>query len=364
MVADTAPLVPWVEVLGVLGLGAIVCANCLATARLVVAPQPRRVVIYTLIVLVIAALGALRARLVDAAGHVTLGVTVVQEQAPRDRENASRKAMLRERVAAALAATGGRLLLLPENALYDDALGDSDVLSPAELAMELGKVTYGARVALAGVQFGLPRRDGLEPYRASVCAVDARGVTGVRDKRYGAPIGEEAPFSGIPMLAELGRYLTGRTDFAEIVDGRGDLELAPDLRAAVCLCFEHMFPDIWVARPIAGEIDVMVCVSNVSWFGYSTIERAQSRAGRRLLAIQERRPLLYVANGGSEWFDALGRLHDVTAPESEWVEWQITIPDRGSATWPSLRWVRALVLPTLLVAALVGMLWSRFTFSS
>jgi hypothetical protein len=54
----------------------------------------------------------------------------------------------------------------------------------------------------------------------------------------------------------------------------------------------------------------------------SELERRQGRAARRLAAIQHRTPLLYVANGGSEWFSADGRLHAPTRPEDEWTHWQ------------------------------------------
>jgi hypothetical protein len=66
--------------------------------------------------------------------------------------------------------------------------------------------------------------------------------------------------------------------------------------------------------------------SDLSWFDHSEEERSQSRLARRLIAIKYRRPLLYVASGGSEFWDTNGELVCAMESDTQFGVWDLSVP--------------------------------------
>ena len=163
-------------------------------------------------------------------------------------------------------------------------------------------------------------------------------LLGQVDKQFGAPLVEINPFQGVPILNDIAERATHLSRRMAPQQNEDVLPIGPNLRAAVAICNEHQLPDIWRRRGLFSlkSIDFQLVLSDLSWFNDSEDERQQSRLGRRLLAAKYRKPLLYVANGGSEFWDSSGELVNTLSTRAKFGIWKVSIPQPGTSAWPPL----------------------------
>jgi apolipoprotein N-acyltransferase len=236
----------------------------------------------------------------------------------------------------------GDILFLPEGAI---SLGDwNDPDDPnVEPLMSLSdlKEKFGAQIdsfLVTGAM--IKERDGEKlSFRNTAISLDrSLNLLGEVDKQFGAPLVEVNPFRGIPVLDEMGERATHLSRRMQPQWNSAVLPIGLGLQAVVAICNEHQLPDIWRQRGIHDltRINLQLVLSDVSWFDNSEEERTQSRLARRLLAVKYRRPLLYVANNGSEFWDTTGRLVYSLGPSTQFAVWRLAIPQLS--TTPSWSW--------------------------
>lgn len=117
------------------------------------------------------------------------------------------------------------------------------------------------------------------------------------------------------------------------------------VRFAVCVCFEHVLPDVWSYHHLSNlrEFDIQAAFGDMRWFDYSPVERLQSRPARRLHAIMNRVPFVYVVNGGSEWINVRGDVVQTLSPESSLGVFLVDVYNHEDATFLSrIGWVSSL----------------------
>ncbi len=186
----------------------------------------------------------------------------------------------------------------------------------------------------------IKERDGEKlSFRNTAISLDrSLNLLGEVDKQFGAPLVEVNPFRGIPVLDEMGERATHLSRRMQPQWNSAVLPIGLGLQAVVAICNEHQLPDIWRQRGIHDltRINLQLVLSDVSWFDNSEEERTQSRLARRLLAVKYRRPLLYVANNGSEFWDTTGRLVYSLGPSTQFAVWRLAIPQLS--TTPSWSW--------------------------
>jgi apolipoprotein N-acyltransferase len=82
------------------------------------------------------------------------------------------------------------------------------------------------------------------------------------------------------------------------------------------VCYEDVFPGL-ARRTAAAGADLLFVATNNGWFG-ETGAPCQHAAHSVLRAVETRRPVLRVGNGGwSGWIDEYGRIRDVLRNERQ-----------------------------------------------
>lgn len=224
------------------------------------------------------------------------------------------------------------ILFLPEGAITIGEWNDPDE-PDGEHLMNLSELkdAFGSQINSPVVTGAMIRkRIGQKwAFRNTAISLDAKlHRIGEVDKQFGAPLVEVNPFEGIPVLeaiGEKGTHLSRRM----IPEKNGpELPITNGLRAIVAICNEHQIPDIWVRRgvPTLRSVNLQLVLSDLSWFDHSEEERSQSRLARRLIAIKYRRPLLYIASGGSEFWDTNGELVCAMENDTQFGVWDLSVP--------------------------------------
>ena len=236
----------------------------------------------------------------------------------------------------------GDILFLPEGAISLGEWNDPDDPN-VEPLMSLSdlKEKFGAQIDSFLVTGSMIKeRDGKKlSFRNTAISLDrSLNLLGQVDKQFGAPLVEVNPFRGIPVLDEIGERATHLSRRMQPQWNSAVLPIGLGLQAVVAICNEHQLPDIWRQRGVRDltRINLQLVLSDVSWFDNSDEERTQSRLARRLLAVKYRRPLLYVANNGSEFWDTNGRLVYSLGPSAQFAVWKLAIP--RLSTTPSWSW--------------------------
>lgn len=154
------------------------------------------------------------------------------------------------------------------------------------------------------------------------------------DKQFGAPLVEVNPLAGVPVLETIGERATHLSRRMIPGENGPELPIAKGLRAIVAICNEHQLPDIWARRgvPTLRSVNLQLVLSDLTWFDHSEEERSQSRLARRLMAIKYRRPLLYVASGGSEFWDSNGELIYALDASTQFGVWDLFVPSLESCS--------------------------------
>jgi apolipoprotein N-acyltransferase len=182
-------------------------------------------------------------------------------------------------------------------------------------------------------------------FRNTAISLDSNfNQLGQVDKQFGAPLVEMNPFQGIPLLEGIGERATHLSRQMKPDQNTAVLPIGDSVRAVVAICSEHQLPDIWARRGVEdlASINLQLVFSDVSWFVDSEEERDQSRLARRLLAVKYRRPLLYVANRGSEFWNSHGDLVYALGTQTQFGVWDLSVPRLGAGrvSWqpPSELW--------------------------
>jgi apolipoprotein N-acyltransferase len=224
------------------------------------------------------------------------------------------------------------IVFLPEGAISIGEWNDPDdpnvepLISLSELKKKFGAEINSFLVTGAMIK----ERLGKELFfRNTAISLDPSfNMLGQIDKEFGAPLVEINPFQGIPILEEIGDRATHLSRRMNPQWNSAVLPVGSGIHAVVAICNEHQQPDIWRQRGVddLSPINLQLVLSDVSWFDNSDEERTQSRLARRLLAAKNRRPLLYVANNGSEFWDINGTLVYSLEPQTQFAIWNLSLP--------------------------------------
>lgn len=212
-------------------------------------------------------------------------------------------------------AKGAELVVWPEAAfpirLRRDlaTLTEARVVAPGKAAPKVGVV--GA-VAYEPVTIDGKRTE-LRHNSAFVLGPELKVEARV-DKKHLVPFGEYVPWpfgALVRQIVPIGGTVPGEVWRAVPVRFTDDRGVARELKLAVTICYEGVFPEIARALKNAGA-DLHVNVTNDGWYGISSAP-TQHLLFYALRAIESGMPVVRAANTGkSGWVDTRGRLHDVT----------------------------------------------------
>ena len=193
---------------------------------------------------------------------------------------------------------GKDLVLWPESAIPNYFQRAQDFLGPvADEAAETG----------SAVVLGIPwRPDGSRAYFNSIVALGEG--SGVYHKQRLVPFGEYVPLES---------WLRGLIEFFDLPmsgfssGGQNQAPLiAHDFRLSPFICYEIVYPDL--VRDYARQADLMLTISNDSWFG-SSIGPLQHLQMARMRALENGRYLVRGTNNGvSAIIDEQGRVVEQT----------------------------------------------------
>ena len=197
---------------------------------------------------------------------------------------------------------GRDIVLWPESAIPNYYQRAQQFLEPlSQHALEQGTAL------ITGIPW---RREGSETYHNSIIAIGEG--SGVYHKQRLVPFGEYIP---------LGNWLRGLVDFFDLPmsaftpgpAGQATL-LAHDFRLSPFICYEIVYPEL--VRNYARQADLMITISNDSWFGTS-IGPLQHLQMARMRALENGRYLIRATNNGiSAIIDERGKLV-VSSPQFE-----------------------------------------------
>jgi len=288
----------WIPVIGVFGVS-LLCA--FSASCLYLAYMRRHIQAYVVYFTMVASLWLIgwqlqQAKWVAPASATALSVGIVQANIPQElkwnREYYEPTLALYEAMTGEL--LGRDIVLWPESAIPNYYQRARSFLDPlAERATENGTALIS----------GIPwRPEGSRAYFNSIAAM-GQG-SGVYHKRRLVPFGEYVPLED---------WLRGLIDFFDLPmsaftpgnDNQVPL-IAHDFRLAPFICYEIVYPDL--VRQFAQQADLLVTISNDSWFGAS-IGPLQHLQMARMRALENGRYLIRGTNNGvSAIIDEHGRI--------------------------------------------------------
>jgi apolipoprotein N-acyltransferase len=277
-----------------------------------------------------------------------LRFSLLQTQVPQDQKFSGEHLPRNlERLAQALKAAPGELVVAPETAL-PLLPGQLQRWAPEWWAAVRSDLATGHRHLL----MGLPLGNFQEGYTNSVVGVSPQANSDYRyDKVHLVPFGEFIP-TGFRwfvrmMHIPLGDFDRGRLDTPPwVIAGQA---LAPNI------CYEDLFGEELAARLLATETPatVLVNLSNLGWFGRS-VALPQHLNISRMRTLELQKPMLRATNtGATAHIDHLGRVQGLL-PFHEVGRLDGVVEGRQGLT-PYARWVGrwGLATPTALAAAVV-----------
>lgn len=211
-----------------------------------------------------------------------------------------------ERTTLDVAARRPDLILWPEAVTPWAVRGDPAVEAWTENLVNRA----GAPLLLGSIAVEPPEEPGDEPEwrNGAFLAEPGRGVaTEYYAKRHLVPFGEFVPFR--PLLGWIGKFVEIGGDFQA---GRGPVllpvTLADDVQlVSPLICYEDIFPSLARDSVRAGA-DIIAVLTNNAWYGEGGAAY-QHAAHSVLRAVETRRPVLRVGNGGwSGWIDEFGNI--------------------------------------------------------
>ena len=233
---------------------------------------------------------------VDRASEQPLSVALYQPNIPQEHkwDRAWYRPILEQFEAAFKDSEGRDIILWPESAIPSPYYRARDFLDP---------VAERARQSESTLITGIPTRsaDGESYYNSILSLGQGRGQY---DKQRLVPFGEYVPLEA--WLRGLIRFFDlPMSDFSAGPAGQPPLR-AGSFRVAPFICYEVVYPDL-VAKA-AREADLLVTISNDSWFGRS-IGPLQHLQMARMRALENGRYMLRGTNNGvSAIIDHRGQL--------------------------------------------------------
>ncbi len=318
------------SVVGVLGLGGGVLLICSTTA-LIARTQGRRFAATTSVVLVVTT-GLAGWILMPPEGEgrqeFTLTVACLTGFGATGSE---RGACLIEQFEHALAMPDIDLIVFPESALTAGGRANSAYVDPEELG-QLLRLRKDPPMVLAGAYETILGEDGgLDGWRKPLIVLNGAKMSEVGEKQWFAPVAERRPFDGIPILSDLGKFLSSNPT-QPIVSSSGCSFRTAEVSIAACQCLEAMMPDLWDRKSLAEKPQIQLAIANVRAYRSSRTQELQSRAARILKAIEYRAPFIYVSFDRVDWVDERGRVHHVELNSSGVGVVRIAVPHAREAT--------------------------------
>ncbi len=176
----------------------------------------------------------------------------------------------------------------------------------------------------------------------SAVLVQPDGNTTRYDKSFLTPFGERIPYVSLwPALEQLVRDSVGAAMLFSLDAGDYQSNLVvDDVRIATPICFEDTVPSVvkrLVWKNNQRQADVLINISNDGWFGKMNVARLQHVREARMRCIENRTPMVRVANTGQSCLiNSLGEVKSIAMSDGK----------------PALQ-----AKATLLVAPVVG--WKR-----
>ena len=146
------------------------------------------------------------------------------------------------------------------------------------------------------------------PYQTAICLITKTKME-IVDKLIPAPQGEKPLSSILPFLKYTKLYANEKVKF-RTCNPKPTLQILSDFIIAVCICYEHMFPDIWEKKNLNNMTNIAFqsAYATTDPVGRSPIEHYQSGNRRIFLAARHHCPYLYVNCCHSEYISANGTL--------------------------------------------------------
>jgi apolipoprotein N-acyltransferase len=277
----------WIPVIGVFG-ASLLCAfsaSCLYLAYM--RRNPQAWLIYTTMVASLWLVGwqLQQARWVAPASATPLSVAIVQANIPQQLkwQKAYYEPTLKLYQSMTEPELGRDIVLWPESAIPNYYQRAQDFLEP---------MAERADAAGSALVTGIPwRQAGSMHYFNSIVALGRS--SGVYHKQRLVPFGEYLP---------LENHLRGLIDFFDLPMSNfsaGTRNQAPllvqDFRVSPFVCYEIVYPDL--VREYARKADLMITISNDSWFGGS-LGPIQHLQMARMRALENGRYLIRGTNNG------------------------------------------------------------------
>tara|TARA_B100000131_G_scaffold258619_1_gene253948 strand:+ start:2414 stop:3919 length:1506 start_codon:yes stop_codon:yes gene_type:complete len=274
------PLAGFAPVAGVFGVSLLICA---ISVFLVLGCMTRRIVFF-LVPLVIAITGFICGMTDSTNSKKRISVSLVQgnidQHTKWNPEN--RSAILSAYLDASRSEWGRDLIVWPEAAVTIFRGAASKVLT--DIDQKIGSMG-------SSLLAGIPDRDEVGGFQNTVIALG--DGSGQYIKRRLVPFGEYMPLESV---------LRGLIQFFDLpmsrnVPGPRQQEpiLADDLKISVSICYEVVYPEI--VREDVREKDLLVTVSNDTWFG-SSIGPWQHLQMARMRALENGRAMVRATNNG------------------------------------------------------------------
>ncbi|MFO0590590.1 MAG: apolipoprotein N-acyltransferase [Polyangiaceae bacterium] len=304
--------------------------------------KPRVIVPAFAIPIVAALWGSLRISQIDARvrSAPSLVAGVVQTNLARDDETEAIR-RLREGTAK-LAAKGATLVVWPEGALpwavpfplVESAFG---MIGAPKVNVITGALVQGEGAPPpAGEKVPVRHDDASRRVTNSALLFESDRWTGRYDKMRLLPFSESLPFEEtLPWLRDLsprsGRFAAGKS-LAPLRLGEHGI--------ATFICYEDLFPGHVSALGAAGDVDLLVNVTNDSWFG--SVEPEMHLALAKMRAVEQRKYLLRsTVTGVSAIIDPVGRAlatipqdhEDAASAEIRWMRGRTLYAFTGDAPW-------------------------------
>lgn len=160
-----------------------------------------------------------------------------------------------------------------------------------EVAPFLDQEDAWARAAHLGLLLGVPIATDAGVYHNSLIGLGA--AQGTYGKRRLVPFGEYVPLESW-VRGLIAFFDLPMSDFSRAPEDQPPITQG-DLRIAAAICYEIVYPDLVAGS--AGDANLLVTVSNDTWFGAS-IGPHQHLQMARLRAIETGKPLLRATNDG------------------------------------------------------------------
>lgn len=195
------------------------------------------------------------------------------------------------------------LTVWPESSFETDPFDDSALLHP--YLIEAADAVGGDLLAGVNVDVG----PGRFANTAVLVDVEGRRVDRYLKRRY-VPFGEYVPLrrwlSWFPPLRQIPRDgVPGETAQAIQSDA---------VTVAAVICFETLFEDVLRSNVRAGDVGLIVALTNDASFGRSGVESSQHIAQSQLRAVENGRWVVHAAlSGSSALIDPFGRVVERTA---------------------------------------------------